>query len=59
MTAGAGYLASIQHHLVFGLGEARKIDRLEVRWPGGATQEFKNLDVNREWLLIEGDDEPR
>ena len=31
----------------FGLGDARRIDRVEVRWPGGRTTELARLPVNR------------
>ncbi len=38
----------------FGLGVAKKVTRLHVRWPSGREQEFENLDVNRHYLVEEG-----
>ncbi|MFN0017526.1 MAG: FG-GAP-like repeat-containing protein [Pirellulaceae bacterium] len=54
LTAGDGYLASNQRQLVFGIGEATHIDKLSIRWPGGATQTYTNLAVDAEYIAIEG-----
>ncbi len=54
LTAGDGYQASNERELIFGLGSAESIDRVEVRWPSGAAQTFENLTPGNEWLLIEG-----
>ncbi len=53
LTAGDGYYASNQRELVFGLGKRDKIDKLVIRWPSGGEQEFADLQVDREYLLIE------
>ncbi len=53
LTAGDGFHASNERRLVFGLGENTHVDSVEVMWPTGLRQEFQNLDVNQEWLLIE------
>lgn len=42
-----GFLGQNAAHVHFGLGQATKLDKLSIRWPNGATQEFKNLDLNR------------
>jgi enediyne biosynthesis protein E4 len=34
-------------HVHFGLGNATKLDQLTIRWPSGAVQEFKDLEINR------------
>jgi hypothetical protein len=39
----------------FGLGTARRIDRLEVRWPSGTVQEFKNVAADEHYLIDEED----
>ena len=36
----------------FGLGDAERVDRLEVRWPGGAVTERTDVDVNRILRLL-------
>ena len=38
-----------------GLGSSTRIDRLEVRWPSGARQEFKDLPVDRITHIVEGE----
>jgi hypothetical protein len=38
-----------------GLGKDTQIDRLEVRWPSGARQQFTNLPVDRITHLVEGE----
>lgn len=58
LTAGDGYQASNHRQLVFGLGESSTVDRLEIRWPRGATQAFGSLQADREYLLIEGRKQP-
>jgi hypothetical protein len=37
----------------FGLGEAERIERLEVRWPSGRKQAWSGLEVDRYWVLEE------
>ena len=34
---GGSYISSNDSRLHFGLGDAKQIDRLEVRWPSGQT----------------------
>jgi hypothetical protein len=41
--------------LHFGLGSAEKIDSLEVRWPSGKIETFKNLAADRFYTLLEGE----
>ncbi len=42
-----GFMGQNAAHVHFGLGAATKLDKLSIRWPNGATQEFKDLDLNR------------
>lgn len=42
-----GYQSSVDHELVFGLGNMDQIDSLEVWWPGGAYQVLRELAVNQ------------
>jgi hypothetical protein len=53
LTAGDGYQASNQRQLIFGLGEETQVDRLAIRWPSGAEQEFRDLAAGRELIFIE------
>ncbi len=57
---GASYLSQSSRTLHFGLGEATRVDRVEVRWPGGGpTQVYSGLDADVLWQLHEGDAQPR
>jgi hypothetical protein len=47
-----GCLPLEQH---FGLGSIQTIDSLEIRWPSGLSQQFKNLPVNETLGFTEGD----
>lgn len=52
--SGGSYYSQSDFTLHFGLGQATVVSRLEVRWPGGTVQEWKNLPVNRRLVLTEG-----
>jgi hypothetical protein len=43
VVGGQSYLSAPEKTLTFGLGEAAKIDRLEIRWPDGAKQTLENV----------------
>jgi tetratricopeptide (TPR) repeat protein len=51
----ASYLSQSSRTVHFGLAQARQVDRLEVRWLGGATNYFENLEANTIWELTEGE----
>ncbi len=38
----------------FGLGEAKRADLVEIRWPSGVVDTWKDLEVNRLYVLEEG-----
>ena len=48
------YLSQSTSVLHFGLGTARQIERLEVRWPGGTTATYGPLAADRRWQITEG-----
>ncbi|MHC5542647.1 ASPIC/UnbV domain-containing protein, partial [Singulisphaera rosea] len=54
VTSGTGYLSSHAPALHFGLAGARTVDRLEIRWPSGATQSWTNLQADRSYVVEEG-----
>jgi tetratricopeptide (TPR) repeat protein len=56
--AGPSYLSQHFSDVLFGLGEAAKLDRVEITWPGGHREEWSDLELNRLWQLEEGG-EPR
>lgn len=53
---GGSYLASHDPRMVLGLGPRTKLDWLEVKWPqpGGTTQRFTNLPIDRYITITEG-----
>ena len=55
---GGSYLSANDPRLHFGLGEARRIDRVEVRWPSGRVDEYRDLEADKGYRLREGDPKP-
>jgi hypothetical protein len=53
VAATRGYMSAGEPVEHFGLGAARRIDRLEVRWPSGIEQVFEDLEVNRCYTIRE------
>jgi ASPIC/UnbV protein len=45
--SGGSYISQSDFRLHFGLGSAEKIESLEVRWPSGKVETFKNLAADR------------
>ena len=43
VSGGQSYLSASEKTLTFGLGQAKKIDSLEIRWPDGAAQTLKDV----------------
>ncbi len=52
--SGGTYASQSDFRLHFGLGDAAKVDRLEVRWPSGLVEKFQNVAGNRIVTLKEG-----
>lgn len=53
------YLSQSSRTLHLGLGDAPRVEMLEVRWLDGETQRFEAIDANARYELTEGDDEAR
>jgi tetratricopeptide (TPR) repeat protein len=54
LRAGEGFASQASKWLNFGLGESSQIQRLVVRWPGGAPEEFLGLQVDRFYRIVQG-----
>jgi hypothetical protein len=54
-TAGGSYLASHDPRELLGLGSARKIESVEIRWPSGKVDKLGNLPINSYLKVIEGE----
>ena len=53
LTAGGGYQASNQQHLLLGLEKQKQVDRLDVFWPSGTRQTFHNIASGQELIVVE------
>ena len=45
--SGSGYLSQSDLRLHFGLGQAKQIDQLEIRWPNGTIRQFNQVPSNQ------------
>jgi hypothetical protein len=52
--SGRGYQSHYGMRLHFGLGKRDKVDRIEVRWPGGGLDVVENVGVDRLLTITEG-----
>ena len=50
---GSSYLSQSELPVTFGLGDEDQIDRVAVEWPGGASEEHKNLAARKAYELTE------
>lgn len=55
--SGGGYISQSDLRLHFGLGSAPQADTVEVRWPGGLKQSFRNAEANKFYVIEEGSEE--
>ncbi len=51
--SGGSFYSQNEMAAFFGLGAATTVDRLEIRWPSGAINEWKNLAANRKFIAVE------
>jgi hypothetical protein len=51
--SGGSYLSQNDTRLHFGLGSAKKIDHVEIRWPSGVVETFDGLDANQFYSVLE------
>ncbi len=52
--SGGSYLSHNDMRVHFGLGDARRVDRLEIRWPSGSLERVEGLDADRFYVAREG-----
>ncbi|MBI3474362.1 MAG: CRTAC1 family protein [Acidobacteria bacterium] len=53
--SGSSYLSQNDLRVHFGVGSADKVDRVEIRWPGGGNQTVSNLAADRIYVVKEGE----
>ena len=51
---GGSYFSQNDLRVHFGLGRSAVMDRIEIRWPNGLEEQWKNLEVDRILTLTEG-----
>jgi hypothetical protein len=54
-----GYYSSPDQRLHFGLGRAEKVDTVEILWPSGVTDTWRDLKPNQTFVATEGLSEGR
>jgi len=52
--SGGSYYSQNDLRVHFGLDQAKKVESLEIKWPSGAVDTLKNLDVNQLYVIQEG-----
>ena len=57
--AGSGYLSQHTKTLHFGLGEARVASKIQVKWPSGLVQEFRDFAAGFSYEIVEGIEAPK
>jgi enediyne biosynthesis protein E4 len=51
---GGSYLSQNDLRLHFGLGTAKKIDTVEIRWPNGTVEALQNVAADSIYTIVEG-----
>jgi hypothetical protein len=51
--SGSGYYSQNDLRLHFGLGAAKRVELLEVRWPSGGRQELRDIKANQVLTITE------
>ena len=54
ITAGGTYLCSNDDRLLFGVDPAAGPATVQIYWPSGRVDNFSELELNRYWLIHEG-----
>ena len=52
--SGSSYISNSDTRVHFGLGSTDKIEWIEIRWPSGLTERFRNVPVDKIQTLTEG-----
>ena len=53
-TGGGSYLSSHDPREILGVGTAKKIDSVQIRWPSGVTDKLTNVPLNKYIKVVEG-----
>ena len=53
LRAGEGFLGQSSKWLHFGIGDAKEIERVVVRWPGGEAESFDGIRIDGRYHLVQ------
>src|SRR2546429_1190776 len=59
IAGGGSYLSQSDLRANFGLGKTSRVENVEVTWPSGQRQLFRNVEADKFYLVEEGKDELR
>jgi hypothetical protein len=51
-----GYLSQVEGRLHFGIGAAKKVDRVEIRWPDGTSKTLQGVKPNQVLSVVKDED---
>jgi hypothetical protein len=54
IAGGGSYLSQSDLRAHFGMGKATRAETVEVKWPSGAQQTFRNVETDRFYVITEG-----
>jgi hypothetical protein len=52
--AGSSYLSQNDLRIHFGLGDEKKMDKVEIRWPNGRIETLRNVAADAIYTIVEG-----
>ena len=59
LRAGEGFLGQSSKWLHFGLGRAHEIQKLIIRWPDGEATEFRDVQADQHYRIVQGREDLR
>jgi len=59
IAGGGSYLSQSDLRANFGLGRAKRAEIIEITWPSGQKQTFRDVEANQFYLIEEGKNELR
>ena len=55
VSAGAGFISQTSRWISFGLGQAKRVERVLISWPDGSNQELTATKINNSYLVVQGE----